>query len=208
MEQNRIIVFGAALREARAAAILVHGRGATAESLEPLAQALAAPGLAVLAPQAPGNTWYPYPLTAPVAQNEPQLSEALKTLTDLVAHIEQAGLPAEQILLGGFSQGASLSLEFVARNARRYGGVAGFSGGLIGAPGVPRQDHGNLEGTPIFLGCSDPDPYIPHDRVLLTEKTLRALGGVVTARFYPHMGHTINQDELDFVRGMIETLIE
>ncbi len=127
-------------------------------------------------------------------------------LADLVAHIEGAGLAAEQILLLGFSQGACLSLEFAARNARRYGGVAGLSGGLIGPDGTPRDYPGALEGTPIFLGCSDVDPHIPKARVLETAAVMEALGGSVTTRLYEGMGHLVNRDEIDFVRKMMEPL--
>lgn len=204
----KIVHFGASLQDARAAVILTHGRGATAQSMQPLADALAHPKLAFLAPQAPGNIWYPYPLTAPVEQNEPRLSAALAELGGILAQVEQAGIPAGRVLLAGFSQGASLTLEFVARNPRRYGGVGGLSGGLIGAPGVPRNDTGALDGTPVFLGCSDPDPFIPHERVLETETVLRELGAAVTTRFYSHLGHTVNQDELDFLNTLIDTLVE
>lgn len=208
MPAIQVVTFGSKLQGARAVAILSHGRGATTASMQSLADVLAFPRLAFLAPQAPGNTWYPYPLTAPVEQNEPRLSEALSELGSVLAQAEQAGVPAERVLLAGFSQGASLTLEYVARHPKRYGGVGGLSGGLIGAPGVPRSDSGSLAGTPVFLGCSDPDPFIPRQRVLETEAALDGLGAAVTTRFYPHMGHTVNQDEVDFLRELLETLLQ
>ncbi len=110
-------------------------------------------------------------------------------------------------MLLGFSQGACLNLEFVARNARSYGGVAGLSGGLIGPDGTPRDYPGSLAGTPVFLGCSDVDFHVPKERVQLTAEVLQRLGGKVTMRLYPGMGHTVNQDEIDFVRGMMATLV-
>ena len=110
-------------------------------------------------------------------------------------------------MLLGFSQGACLSLEFVARNARRYGGVAGLSGGLIGPDGTPRNASGSLAGTPVFLGCSDIDPHIPKARVQETAEVLQQLGGDVTMRLYPRMGHTVNRDELRSVQAMMSALL-
>ncbi len=202
---------GAALDTARAAVIFVHGRGATAESILPLADEIAPDGeqqIAFLAPQAPGNAWYPYPFMAPIAQNEPYLSNALQTLANLFDELEKTGLPPERVALVGFSQGACLSLEYVARHARRYGGVAGLSGGLIGPPGVPRDYPGQLAGTPVFLGCSDVDPHIPEERVLESAQVLERMGAQVTVRIYPGMGHTINEDEINFLRDLIINLNE
>lgn len=194
---------GQPLDTARAAMVMVHGRGATAESILSLAAELQHPEFAYLAPQAAGNTWYPNGFMTPLAGNEPYLSSALAVLADLLARITQAGIPPERTMLLGFSQGACLSVEFAARQARRYGGVVGLSGGLIGPDGTPRDYPGSFEGTPVFLGCSDVDFHIPKERVSLSAKVLRHLGGNVTERLYPGMGHTINQDEIDFVRGMM-----
>jgi predicted esterase len=207
---ERLVQWGSPLEQARAAVVLVHGRGATAESMLPLAGALAsgenAGGLAFLAPQAPGNTWYPFPFLAPVEHNQPYLSRALERLGRLLEQVAAAGVPPERVLLAGFSQGACLTCEFAARNARRYGGLAGLSGGLIGPPGSPRDYPGSLAGAPVFLGCSDVDPHIPRWRVDETEMVLAALGGQVTKRIYPGMEHTVNEDELAFVRGMVGAL--
>jgi predicted esterase len=187
--------------------ILTHGRGASAEDILGLAAELAVPGFAYVAPQAAGHTWYPYSFLAPMADNEPGLSSGLATLGAIVAALVEAGLPPERTILLGFSQGACLTTEFVARNARRYGGVAGLSGGLIGPPGTPRDYAGGLEGTPVFLGCSDIDPHIPLARVEETATVFEQMGGAVTAHIYPRMGHTINRDEIAQVQAMMRALI-
>jgi predicted esterase len=205
---ENLVTFGSPLSTARAAVVLVHGRGATAESMLPLAEALPEDGLAFLAPQAPGNQWYPYPFMAPIENNEPHLSNALRTLSQIVVELESAGLPPERVMLLGFSQGACLATEFAARNARRYGGIAGLSGGLIGPPGTSRGYPGSLDGTPVFLGCSDVDPHIPKERVLETEQALRRMGAEVTTRLYPGFGHTINEDELNFLQEMVKDLVQ
>ena len=203
-----VLSAGEPLERARAAMVLVHGRGATAQDILTLAAELDQPGFAYLAPQAANNTWYPYSFLAPIERNEPYLSSALATLGQVLAHITAAGIPAEHTILLGFSQGACLASEFVARNARRYGGLAGLSGGLIGPDGTPRDYSGALDGTPVFLGCSDVDPHIPAARVQHSAEVLRRLGGDVTARLYPGMGHTVNEDEIEFVRQLMASLSE
>jgi predicted esterase len=194
---------GVPLARARAALIMLHGRGASAESILALADVLAPPDVACLAPQAAGHAWYPYPFTAPIESNEPWLSSALGVIDRLLDRLEEAGLPRERVTLLGFSQGACLGLEYAARHARRYAGVIGLCGGLIGPDGTPRDDPGSLAGTPVFLGCSDIDPHIPLARVHEATQALRRLGGAVTERIYPGMGHTINEDEIGFVRGLL-----
>jgi predicted esterase len=201
-------VAGKSLDTAQVAMVMVHGRGATAESILSLAAELAHPDFAYLAPQAAGNTWYPNSFLAPVASNEPYLTAALAVLEDVLAHLDEAGIPAERTIILGFSQGACLSLEYVARHARKYGGVAGLSGGLIGPDGTPRNYQGSLEGTPVFLGCSDVDFHIPKERVWHSAEVLRRLGGEVTDRLYPSMGHMINQDEIETVQRMMSKLVE
>jgi predicted esterase len=201
-----VLAAGASLDQAQAAMILIHGRGATAESILDLAAAVNRTGFAYLAPQAAGNTWYPNSFLAPIAGNEPGLSSGLAVIDDLLAHVAEAGLPPERTILLGFSQGACLTLEYVARHVRRYGGVAGLSGGLIGPDGTPRDYAGSLAGTPIFLGCSDVDFHIPRERVEESAVVLRRLGGSVTARLYPNMGHTINMDEIGAVQEQMAAL--
>jgi len=194
-----VLTAGAPMDQAQAAMILVHGRGATAESILMLAQEFDQENVAYLAPQAANQTWYPQSFLAPIAQNEPGISSGMMAIADLIQKIEAAGLPASKIMLLGFSQGACLSLEYVARHAQRYGAVFGLSGGLIGPDGTPRDYEGDLAGTPIFLGCSDVDFHIPKERVWHSADVLTRLGGDVTTRLYPGMGHTVNQDELEFV---------
>jgi predicted esterase len=201
-----VLTAGESLERATAALILVHGRGGTAEGMMSLVGELTRPWFAFLAPQAEDNTWYPLSFLAPIERNEPYLSGALDALANLLEHLAEAGIPAERTILLGFSQGACLALEFAARNARRYGGLVGLSGGLIGPEGTPRDYPGSLEGTPVFLGCSDVDPHIPRERVVESGWALERLGGHVTVRLYPGMGHTVNQDELDHVRSMMAAL--
>jgi phospholipase/carboxylesterase len=199
---------GEPLHRAKAATILAHGRGATADSMLALADELFLPGFAYLAPQAAGHSWYPNSFLAPLASNEPALSSALEVVSSILDNLKTAGIPAMRTLLLGFSQGACLSLEFAARNAQRFGGVAGLSGGLIGPEGTPRDYRGSLARTPIFLGCSDVDFHIPLIRVHQSAEVLRRLGGEVTERIYPGMGHTVNDDELEFVRGLMRSLAQ
>jgi predicted esterase len=206
-QDQPVLEAGKPLTSAEAAMIMLHGRGATAASILQMADVLDQSGFAYLAPQAQGNTWYPYSFLAPLADNEPGLSSALAVLSGLFERLEEAGISTDRIVLLGFSQGACLATEFAARNARRYGGVCGLSGGLIGPPGTPRDYPGDLNGTPVFLGCSDIDPHIPLERVDESAAVLRQLGGEVTKRIYPGMGHTVNADEIGAVRGIMETIV-
>src|SRR5487761_56108 len=197
-----VLEAGAPLATARAAMILVHGRGASAADIVTLGSELMHPGVAYLAPQAAGNAWYPHPFTAPIQSNEPDLSSALEVLAALLDQVEKS-IPDDRIILLGFSQGACLTLEFAARHARRYGGVAGLSGGLIGPGGTPRDYPGSFAATPVFLGCSDVDPHIRKERVLEAADVFTRMRANVTAKLYPQMGHTVNPDEIEAVRGMV-----
>lgn len=199
---------GPPLEEAAGAMILVHGRGASATNILGLGEALRLSDYALLAPQAANHTWYPYSFLAPMEQNEPFLSSALRRLSALVDEVIAGGVAPERLVLLGFSQGACLSLEFVARHPRRYGGVVGFSGGLIGPPGTPREYDGSLAGTPIFLGSSDPDSHIPVERVFETDEVLSEMGAVVTTRIYPGMGHTVNEEEMAFARAIATSALK
>lgn len=202
-----LLAAGDPVATARGAVILIHGRGASAESILTLVPELATPGLAYLAPQASNGSWYPFSFLMPLERNEPFLSAALAAVGDLLARLAAAGIPAERTVLLGFSQGACLASEFVARNGRRYGGLIAFSGGLIGPDGTPRDYPGSLDGTPIFLGCSDVDSHIPKERVWETETVLRRMGGMVTAKLYPGMGHTVNADEIAHARAILAGVV-
>lgn len=194
---------GPAQAQPRLAVILLHGRGDSAAGILGLADAFEAPGVAWLAPQAAGNTWYPYPFLAPMQQNEPGLSSSLRVIGGLVKTLDAEGVPADRIALMGFSQGACLAQEYAARNARRYAGIVGLSGGLIGPPGTPRNYAGSFDGTPVFLGCSDVDPHIPVERVHESAEVFRRMGAEVDERIYPRLGHTVNQQEIDAVAGLL-----
>jgi phospholipase/carboxylesterase len=194
---------GAPLGRAGAAMILLHGRGATAESILALADVLADADVHYLAPQAPAGSWYPHSFLAPLDRNEPHLSQALATVGAIVDGLSAEGFPPERTLLLGFSQGGCLALEYAARNARRYGALIGLSAGLIGPEETPRSYRGSLAGTAVFLGCSDTDAHIPLWRVKETSRVLRGLGGDVTERIYRGIGHTINDDEIREVRKLL-----
>jgi phospholipase/carboxylesterase len=200
-----VLLAGEPLEKAAAAMILLHGRGASAHDIMTIAAEVPDPDFAYLAPEAAGNAWYPNRFMEPLESNEPWLSSALETVGRVLAMVEEH-LPAENVILLGFSQGSCLGLEFAARNARRYGALVGFSGGLIGPDDTPRDYPGSLEGTPVFLGCSDVDPHIPAGRVLETAEILERLGGKVTVKLYPGLGHEVNADELDHLRRMMAAL--
>jgi predicted esterase len=194
---------GAAIAEARIVAIMVHGRGASAEDILGLARELSPRDIAYLAPQAAGRTWYPYSFLAPMAQNYPGLSSALLTIERLVQTLQQQHIPADRIALMGFSQGACLTLEFAARHAQRYAVIAGFSGGLIGPPGTRRDYPGRFDGTPVFLGCSDVDQHIPVERVHESADVFARMGARVDKRIYPGMAHTIVAAEIEAVDALL-----
>jgi predicted esterase len=173
-----------------------------------LARELQTRDVAYLAPTAAASSWYPYSFLAPMQQNEPGLSSGLRVLASLVDTLGEQGVPHERVAVLGFSQGACLSLEFAARHARRYAGVIGLSGGVIGPPGTPRTYGGSFDGTPVFIGCSDVDAHIPLERVHETSEVFRRLGAAVDERIYRRMGHTINEDELDAVKTLIANAIK
>jgi predicted esterase len=195
---------GKPLTEAKAAMILIHGRGASAPSILDLATPLHRPDMAYLAPQAANSTWYPYSFLSPIPQNEPGITSGLQVIAALLAQIEEAGIPQNKIILAGFSQGACLSSEYVARNPGRYGGLLAFSGGVIGPLDMKRTDSGDLDQTPVFIGCSDIDPHIPLRRVDETADIFNNLNGRVNKQIYPGMAHTIIQDEIDQAMKVIE----
>jgi phospholipase/carboxylesterase len=201
-----VLAAGTQLERARSAMIMVHGRGASAEDIITLSEEFPDSDIAYLAPQAAGSVWYPLSFLSPIAANEPGLSSGLAVLQEIEVRVQDAGIASERVILLGFSQGACLVLEYAARNARRYGGVAGLSGGLIGPDGAPRDYSGSFKGAPVFLGCSVTDPHIPRHRVEQTNEIFRKLGAEVTMRLYPEPGHSVNEDEIVFVRTMIASL--
>ncbi len=196
---------GTPLETAHAAMLLVHGRGASAADIMTVGQELTHPDFAYLAPQAAGNAWYPNPFTAPIESNEPYLSSAISVLEDVLAKITEH-VKQERVIVLGFSQGACLALEFAARHAQRFGGVVGFSGGLIGPDGTPRDYPGNFHGTPVFIGCSDVDPHIAKARVLEAGDVLKRMGATVTVKLYPNMAHTVNADEIHSAAQIVEAV--
>lgn len=198
---------GEPLEQARAVMVMVHGRGASARDILSLTQELPRDGFCFLAPEAANATWYPYRFMEPMERNEPWLSSALNLVDTLVQRALAANIPHEKIMLLGFSQGACLATEYAARHAQKYGGIVGLSGGLIGPDGTPRDYDGSFDHTPVFLGCSDVDFHIPKERVMETRDVLQRLGADVTMRLYPNMDHTVNEDELAFVGGMMENLV-
>lgn len=201
-----VLLGGAPLAEAAGALVLVHGRGGSAQDMLGLARELDRPGFAWFVPEAAGRQWYPYSFLEKLERNQSHLSSALALLKRVLGRVEAAQVPFERVVLLGFSQGACLALEFAARNARRYGAIVGLSGGLIGPEGAPRDYPGSFDGTPAFLGCSDVDPHVPKRRVDETAAVLERMGATVTKRIYPGLGHTINQDEIAFVCGLLDAV--
>ncbi|QSX00850.1 alpha/beta hydrolase [Haloterrigena alkaliphila] len=205
-----LVTGGTDLADADAAVVLTHGRGATAQGMVQMANEIHREGVAFLAPQAARKTWYPNSFLEPVERNEPGRTSGLQAIGDAIGEANDAGVPTERIMLMGFSQGACLASEFVARNPRRYGGLAALSGGLIGEAVDPDdylEGDADLEDTPVFLGCSDVDPHIPEERVHETADVLEAMNADVTKRLYEGMGHGVNEDELEFVAGMVADLV-
>jgi phospholipase/carboxylesterase len=197
MHQKNIITAGKDLNATSKVLIMLHGRGGSAEDILSLASHFEVKDFALLAPQATNNTWYPYSFLAPPSQNEPWLSSALTLLKELLDDLYGMGIPTNNIYFAGFSQGACLTLEFVTRNANRYGGIVAFTGGLIGDKIYNENYKGDFGGAPIFIGTSNPDPHVPVERVYATTNILKNMGALVTEKVYNNMGHTINQDEID-----------
>lgn len=200
---KNIFSAGKNIRDAGKVLIMLHGRGGSAEDFLSLAPYFSLEDYALLAPQATNNTWYPYSFLAPPLQNEPWLSSALSLLKEIVNDVKLQKISEENIYFLGFSQGACLMLEFVTRNASKFGGVAAFTGGLIGDKIYREKYKGNFNHTPIFIGSSNPDMHVPVERVYATTNILRELGADVTEKLYDNMGHTINEDEIEMVKKII-----
>ncbi|HYF69295.1 MAG TPA: dienelactone hydrolase family protein [Ohtaekwangia sp.] len=194
---------GKKLAEAKQALIMLHGRGASAADILAMAPYLNIADYAWVAPQATNNTWYPYSFLVPTEQNEPGLSSALQMLGKIVEDIKAIGISPKRIYFLGFSQGACLTLEFVTRNAQRWGGLVAFTGGLIG-DGIDQKKYpGDFAGTPVFIGSSNPDPHVPLERVEATVQVLKNMHADVTVKIYPGMGHTVNKDEIDQANALV-----
>jgi len=203
-----ILRAGAAPDAARAAMIMIHGRNAAPANILDLVPVLDRPEFLYVAPAAAGGTWYPLSFMAPREKNEPGISSGLGVIESLVNDLMTVFTP-HQIMLLGFSQGACLTSEFSIRHPRRYGGVMVLSGGLIGPPGTSWDTvTTSLDGTPVFLGCSDVDSHIPAERVLESEAVFRRLGAAVTRKLYPGMGHTVIGDEIEQIQRVMDAVLQ
>ena len=198
-----VVTRGQPLGESRGVAVMMHGRGRDADDILGLADRIGAEGFTYLAPAAHENSWYPYSFLAPVEENEPRLSHALELYEGLIDGLLEEGIPRRRIVLAGFSQGACLTAEYAARHADRYGGILIFTGGLIGPPGTRWEYGGTFGGTPVFLGTSDVDEFVPEERVRESADVFRNMGADVTLRVYPGMDHIVNDDEIDVAREIL-----
>lgn len=203
MHIKQVIQSGKQTGEATKALVMLHGRGGSAEDILSLANYLPVNDFALFAPQATNNTWYPFSFLVDPKENEPWLSGALAVLKEVVADVQATGITTDNIYFLGFSQGACLTLEFVARNATRYGGVVAFTGGLIGDKIYEQNYTGDFAGTPVFIGTSDPDPHVPVERVHASAEILNGMHAQVTNKIYKNMGHTISQEEINEVKALI-----
>ena len=206
---GEVLHFGAPLHKASLAVVLLHGRGGSAEDILVLGHAIGEPGVAYLAPQANEHTWYPQSFLAPRRANEPYLSSALAKVGAVVRSIERAGIPHDRIVIGGFSQGACLSTEFVKTFPTRYGGLIALTGGLIGPPGSIESDRqaltvGELAGMPALLASGDPDPHVPWSRVEESAALLREMGAEVATRRFPGRSHMVTPEEINLARALIQ----
>lgn len=203
MHPKNIVAAGKDIKDASKVLIMIHGRGGSAEDILSLANHLQVKDFALLAPQASNNSWYPYSFMAPASQNEPWLSSALSILKETMDDVIMQGIPEENIYFLGFSQGACLTLEFVTRNATKFGGVVAFTGGLIGDRINLKNYKGNFNKTPVFIGSSNPDPHVPVERVYATTNILKSMNADVTEKIYENMGHTITQEEIDWANKLV-----
>lgn len=204
---QRVLHFEAELADARAAMVMLHGRGGGTPSITPILSHIAHPDFAFLVPSAAGATWYPQRFIVPRALNEPSLSSALEVVDEVTNTILNAGIPEERVMLLGFSQGACLALDYAIRYPRRYGGVVALSGGLIGTSSELTGYDADLSGVEFFLGCSDVDDHIPLERVQHTTQVLMAHHATVVERIYPNMGHVINADEIGYIQQRMAQLL-
>lgn len=205
-QNQQVVTGGAKISDANLAMVFIHGRGASAQSMMMFADEFEGNDIHYRAIQADRHTWYPRSFMAPKEMNQPGIQSGLQAIFDQITALNEAGIPTEKIVLLGFSQGACLTTEFAARHPQRFGGIVGFSGGLIGEEVDLENYQGSLEQTPVFLGCSDRDPHIPQERVDLTEKVFENLGADITKKIYVGMGHTVNKDEIEQVQNIINNI--
>lgn len=203
MHEKKIYTAGKELKPGNKVLILLHGRGGSAEDIVSLAGYLNVSDFTLIAPEATNNTWYPFSFLAPPSQNEPWLSSALDLVNDIVNNLKDQGIQSENIFFAGFSQGACLTLEYVTRNAAKYGGVVAFTGGLIGDRIYEENYKGDFNNTPVFIGTSDPDPHVPVERVHASTNILKRMNAQVVEKIYKNMGHTISQDEIDQANNLV-----
>lgn len=196
---SNILYEGKALDQAQKVAIMIHGRGATAAGILGLSDHLNLSDFALIAPQAPGNTWYPYSFMAPDGSNQPSFSKSMQTVDAIIKDLIKKGFSSEQIYFIGFSQGACLSLEYTTQYAQRYGGVIAFTGGLIGEKFNPSKYHGDFQGTPVFIGSSHKDMHVPLSRIEESVKQIEKMGATVKTMIFQDTQHTIRQEEVDWV---------
>jgi predicted esterase len=197
---------GAPLAQSRCAVVLIHGRGRDTADVLSLAERIGLPDVAYLAPAAHGGTWYPYSFLEPVEKNEPNLSYALEIYAELIADLVRQGFATERIVLAGFSQGACLTAEYAVRNPARYGGVLAFTGGLIGPPGSAWAQEGSFAETPILIGGSSADAFVPLWRMRQSAEIFGAMGAQVTELFYAGDGHLVSDEEIAAARRIISQI--
>jgi phospholipase/carboxylesterase len=190
---------GPSVEDARAVCVLLHGRGRDVEDVLTLAARIDDPGVAFLAPAARDGTWYPQSFLAPLAENEPWLSSALGVVEALMASLGDHS----RVVLGGFSQGACLAAEYALRHPGRYGGLLLYTGGFIGPQGTVPPRLGAFEETPVYMGTSDPDGWVPAWRVRETAEALEGLGAVVKLDVFAGMDHIVNDEEIAAGRALL-----
>ncbi|MBD1386830.1 dienelactone hydrolase family protein [Mucilaginibacter rigui] len=200
---NQISIGGVPAANAKAALIMLHGRGASAADIMRLAREFNATEMTVYAPQATNNSWYPYSFLAPVEENEPALSSALALIDEVVAQALADGFTADKIYFAGFSQGACLTLEYITRNAKQYGGAVAFTGGLIGEELNLNNYKGDFAGTPVLITTGDPDPHVPLSRVEESAEQLKGMNANVSVKVYKGRQHTISYDEIALANQMV-----
>lgn len=203
LHSKQVLTTGISVEKAKKAIVMIHGRGGSAQDIVTLKEHLNLKEMAIFAPQASQRSWYPYSFMAPEVQNQPALDSALGVINDLVQDIEKAGVPAFSIYFLGFSQGACLTLEYLARNAKKYGGAVAFTGGLIGETLITERYKGNFEGTPILISTGNPDPHVPLTRVQESISILKKLNSNVHSEVFNGKQHSISFEEINLANQYI-----